>query len=126
MNHENTRLKFNLTPADRNFVVKELSALIKSHFVNVNANLEARRIEENLYIKCTSRANYLDFIKNRIIKDIKSGRLTDIHGEQPLHVHSLLLNLIHIQQYLVENGLNDEYIKLTEIEQAIKSRIQCE
>ncbi|KAJ3312056.1 hypothetical protein HDV04_003444 [Boothiomyces sp. JEL0838] len=126
MSIETGRYKFNLTTADRNYVVKELSALIKSHFVNVNPIAEARRMEDNLYNSCTSRANYLDVIKNRIIRDIKSGRLTNIVGEQPVHVHTLLENIIHIEQYLVENGLKEEYVKLVEIEKVIRQRIQCE
>ncbi|KAJ3319517.1 hypothetical protein HDV06_006250 [Boothiomyces sp. JEL0866] len=110
--------KRDMKRTDRFFIISELATLIAKELPHVYTNVEqiAKEIENNVYETSSSRQEYCTRIREHIVS-IRRGEVP-----QQRKVETVLGHLREIQKYLASNGLKEEFLKLADIEYAIKNR----
>ncbi|KAJ3268533.1 hypothetical protein HDV01_002680 [Terramyces sp. JEL0728] len=107
--------KSEMKHTDRHFIISELATLIAKQLPHeYNSEQAAKQIEQSVYETSTSRQEYCYRIREHIVS-IRNR-------ERPQNqVYSILGQVREIQKYLASNGMKEEFLKLADIEYAIKN-----
>ncbi|KAJ3308644.1 hypothetical protein HDV04_001009 [Boothiomyces sp. JEL0838] len=113
-----TDWKREMKRTDRYFIISELATLIANQLPNVYTNVEqaSKDIEHSVYESSRSRQEYCTRIREQILA-IRRGEIP-----RNKEVEVVLGHLRELQKYLAGNGLKQEFLKLADIEYAIKNR----